>query len=620
MVSEPTTQLGIIVLILVVGFVSQLIAEKTEIPSIVYLLSFGIILGPEVLGVINPSGFMSYLEVLVALSVAIIVFEGGINLDLRELRHLSRPIFGLVTVGVSVTFVLASLITFLILDLGLAVSMLFGALITATGPTVTRPLLRQIHVEEDISSLLDFEGVLNDPISALLAVAVFSMIVSGGLSLTGLHNFVAHLGFGIFMGLVGGFGMVYFFKLADFDERYIRFSSIIFALAIFISADYFLEETGIMAIAIASIIVGSHDFRHKEAVLEFKEDVSIILISIIFILLPSLLGFNEIMSIIPGGIIIVLLILFLIRPLAVYLSTLGSSLERNEIGFVSLIGPKGVVPAAMATYFSLQMNDGGTILGLVFLTIIIAVIFTGITANRLAEYFDVIPMEMVIAGGGGVGGTLARRLNNRGENVVVIDQKEELGEELRKEGIRYIEGSACNKKILEEANLSRTKYLVAATNDDEANLMACQIAKTKFNVDEDRIVARVNNDENFEAFEDLGIRSMNPDLSSAVMLENLIERPEIFNMMEIGRKGDIVEIEIQNEEIIGKKLKNICGPGIEKCKVFPRESLIVLVKRKEKDLIPHGDLEFQKGDRLTILGKEKAVQEAQKIFQEPQKE
>ncbi|PTD93910.1 sodium:proton antiporter [archaeon SCG-AAA382B04] len=612
---SASTQLGIIVLILVLGFLGQLLADKLKIPSIVFLLAFGIILGPEFLGVIELKNFMSSLQVLISFSVAIIIFEGGINLDLREIRHTSGPILGLITIGVVVTCSVTAILSNFLLGLSWGFSLLFGALITATGPTVTRPLMRQTRVQNNISSIIEFEGVLNDPISALLAVVIFSMVSSGSFGALGLLNFFWRIGFGAIVGLIGGYLIYFFFKFGDLSEQYVRFSSIIFALAVFVSADIFIPEAGIMAVAIASIILGSHDFQHKERVIEFKEDISVVLLSIIFILLAALVSFEDISPILPWGVVVVLGILFLARPLAVYLSSIGSTLKTNEKSFISLIGPKGVVPAAMATFFTLEMEGGGTILGLVFLTIIVSVLFSGIFARPLAKFFDVMPMEVIIAGGGGVGSRVAERLHERGENVVVIDLDEEVAKNLRKKGIKVVVGSASNPEVLEKAGCNRTKFLIAATNDDETNLMVCQIAKSKFSLDSDKIVARVNDEENFDAFSDLGIKSMNPDLSSALILESLITRPEVFNMMEIGREGDIVEIKVKDERVIGKKLKNVCGEGIEECKQFPRSSLIVLVKRGEEDIIPHGDLVFEEGDRLTILGREKAVREARSIFE-----
>ncbi len=613
--AHSSIQLGIIVLILLLGFVSQLLADKLEIPSIVFLLGFGIILGPELLGIIEPKGFMSYLSVLTSFSVAIIVFEGGINLDLREIKDISSSILGLITIGVAVTCVITALLSRYLLDLGWGLSFLFGALITATGPTVTRPLMRQCRVRSRISQIIEFEGVLNDPISALLAVVIFSMISSDAVSFVGVFNFLGRLAFGTAVGLIGGFLVIYIYKNFEFSKQYSRLSSVIFALAIFISADIFIPEAGIMAVAVASIFIGSNNFPHKEAVIEFKEDISIFLLSIIFIILAALVSFEDILEILPWGLVVVFGIILFARPIAVYLSTLNSSLKPNEIGYISLIGPKGVVPAAMATFFAFELDaSGGTILGLVFLTIIIAVIFTGTLSNPLANYLGVKPMEIIVAGGGGVGGRLAERLHARGEDVVVIDLDKEKLKELEEKGIRTVHGSAGKQEVLEKACLDRTKFLVASTNDDQANLMVCQTAKSKFGVDEEKIVARVNDEENFQAFEDLGIKSMNPDLSSAIILENLVERPEIFNMMEIGRKGDIVEVSVKNEEIIGKKLKNIYQEATGTYKRFPKESLIVLVRRGEEDIIPHGDLVFEEGDRITILGREKAVQEAKQIF------
>jgi NhaP-type Na+/H+ or K+/H+ antiporter len=414
--AEATYILGILAVVLLMGIGAQLFARFLKMPSIVFLLLFGIILGPEGLKIIDMNGFENELEAIVALSVAIIIFDGGLQINVKHIRTLQRSILNIITIGVLITFTGASITAYYLLDIGPGMAMLFGALVCATGPTVITPLVKQIHVNRKISKILETEGVLNDPISVILAALIFEWILLDKSGISALGYMAIRIGMGLILGMVGGMVLAYVLKnFSMITAQYARLLTLTMVLLTFTFAEIFGEGSGILAVAILGLIIGSTEIAHKESIKEFKGDLVIILLSIIFILLAAMIRFEYIWNIGMMGVAVILVLLFVIRPTAIMASTVNSMLSFKEKTFISVISPRGVVPASMVTYFAIRIKglngtaDGVDVLvGLVFLTVIFSVLLPGIFAGTFARKLGVIPMEILIIGGGGRGGQGAR--------------------------------------------------------------------------------------------------------------------------------------------------------------------------------------------------------------------
>jgi len=594
--------------VMIIGIFAHMLGRVIKIPSIVFLLLAGIILGPEVTGLIEPYRFGSGIDLLVGFAVAIIVFDGGLDIDIRQLRKLQHSILNLVTIGVIITVLLTTVAAYTLLTIPFNIALLFGAFVSATGPAVITPIIRQIRVNTKVASTLQAEAVLNDGASVILAALVFEWIVTSFTGVKAVEFLLIRLLDGVFFGVLSGIVLIILLRnIPLLTEQYARLFTISILLAGFVSAENIGAQSGVLAMALFGILIGSSDIPHKEAIKHFKEDLSIILLSVIFILLSTIIDFDAIRAIGFNGILLVVLLLVIIRPVAVFVSTRTSDLHRGEKLFISAMGPRGVVPASMAVYFAIRLSALGfesestSLLGLMFITIIITVLATGVSASFIAKRTGVIPMEILIVGGGGVGRALAERFIIRGENVVIIDTDEANCNKALKMGIRAIHGDAEDVAILKKAGIEHAKYFVATTDQDNTNLLVCQIAKAKFGFTGEKLVARVNEPENLRAFMDLGIRSISPITATATMLDGMVCHPDLFTMCEVTEEGDILEVEVSNKRVIGKAIKDI---------VLPRDTLIVLVRRGGKSLIAHGDTRLLDGDYATIIGKLGAVQEA----------
>lgn len=604
--------LGFLVSLLLITIISQALSRRFQIPSIIFLLLLGILAGPEVLNLIDASDYSEAISAVVSILVSIIVFEGGLNVDLKQMRSFYESVVSLTTIGVGVTFVGITILTkILIANITWEMAALFGALVTATGPTVIGPIVRNIRVSRKVANVLELEGILNDAASVILAAVIFEWI-SVELTGAGILFFILYrIGLGILTGVVSGLILKWIFTRGKIiSERTARLLTLCAVFACFALSEYLGNESGILAVAVFGVILGTSDSPYKETVKEFGGDIVIVVLSLIFVILASMLKFEYIMKIGVSGIILVLLMCFLVRPLSVFISMWRSKLRNNEKAFVSFIGPKGVVPASVATYFAFKLDvmgiqGGQTLMGLVFMTVIITVLMSGIFAKRVAKFLKVIPMEILIIGGGKVGQILAQRFDQRGENVMVVDLFEENCKICADIGVQTMQGNGQDINVLKKAGIENAKYFIAATNKDNTNLLLCQIAKTSFGLTGEQIVAKVNDMENLQAFWDLGIRAMSSEMTTAMVIDNMIGTPHLFSMCEVGGEGNILEVKVTNPSVVGRAIKDI---------KFPEKSLLVMVQRGNESIIAHGNLVLQFDDMITIIGEGEAGKKAADIL------
>ncbi len=603
--------LEVIVSVLFMSMLAQALSKRFQVPVIIFLLIEGVLIGPEVLNFIDPATFGDGLTAIVSLSVAVIVFDGGLHIDIKSIRPIRKDALKLTTIGVLITFLSATLITYLFLDVSIKIAALFGALVAATGPTVITPLVRNIHVNHKVGKILEIEGVFNDAASVIIAAFAFEWIVSQLYGFDAFLFILQRLIIGSIVGFISGYVLKSFLSSGSLvTDQTARFFTLTLVMSTYVVSELLGNESGILAAAVFGIVTGTSNIPHKQVLKEFKSDLVMMMLSLIFILLAAMLKFEDIVAIWPKGVIVVLLLIFLVRPMAVFVSTVNSHLKTKEKLFISFIGPRGVVPASIATYFAVKLEalnifGGQMLVGLVFLTVIITVIMTGTLARRIANLLGVIPMEILIIGGGEVGKILAERFEKRGENVVVVDNSEERCQRLLKQGIRVVHGDAEDINVLKDAGIEKAKYVVATTDKDNTNLLVSQIAKSKFNLNEEQIVARVNSVENLHAFWDLSIRSMSPQMTTALVLDNMVGKPSMFSMCEVGDEGEILEVRVTNPDIAGKAIKDLS---------LPENSLLLMIRRGEKSFIANGNLVLEYDDLVTVIGEGDSAREIADIL------
>ena len=617
--------ISLVAIIIAVGVVSKILADRFQVPSIIFLVTAGILLGPEGVGswvpwlspVIKPDSFGNALPSIVGLSVAIIVFEGAFHLQAQKLREAPAATIKLVTIGAVIAFAGTTAVVQFALGTGWLVAALIGALLVATGPTVITPILSVVPVRDRVAAALETEGIVNDVSAAIVAVVIFEIIISGETAPAAVAVlFAERLGIGLLVGALVAGVVYYLLQYVDLSPgnapQNARLLVLAGALVAYGMADLLATEAGVAAVATAGILLGNAGVPYEEEITDFKGDVTLVVLSFVFINLAAILDFDTLTGLGIGGVVVVAAVVLLIRPALVFLSARGDRFTTQEKLFVSFVGPRGIIPASVATLFAVELADAGmqqaanTLVGTVFLVILTTVVLEGGLARQIAEKLDVIPMRVIIVGGGTVGRALADRLEDRGENVVLVEMDDEQVQQARNKGYTVHIGDGTDMDELRAAGGENARTVVAATGDDDVNLLISQLVESS--LDPEQILARVNDPANVEAFEELGVRTVSSTLATAQELDNYIERPALAQWMnELGQVGDVQEIEVTNEEMAGMSVREI-GPDL------PGKSLITLVARDGDTHVPEADMELQMGDRVTIIGDREDVRESMSRF------
>jgi NhaP-type Na+/H+ or K+/H+ antiporter len=629
------------------GVLAQLLAARLQVPSIIFYLLVGVVIGQPGLGIIGSGTFGNALPGIVGLAVAIIVFEGAYHLRFERIREAPSATFRLVTLGAAIALVGTAVAVYFAFDSAAVtwkLAFLIGALLVATGPTVITPILKVVPVRDRVATALETEGIVNDVTAAIVAVVVFETLNPATESDGLLLAFTERLGTGLLIGLIVAGLLYYLLQYIDLSPgdapRNARLLTLAGALIAYAAANSLATEAGVAAAATAGIALGNVDHPYEEEIESFKGDITLLVLSFVFIALAAQLSLQSLIDVGLSGIVVVLAVALVIRPLLVFISTVGDRFTRPEKLFISFVGPRGIIPASVATLFAVELNNEATLLredaahlsgaeatrltaeastlssqadillGTVFLVIFVTAMLEGGLARTIAEKLDVIPMRVIIVGGGKVGRSLATRLEDRGENVVIVEEYEPTVERARNEGFTVEIGDGTDTDILRSAGAENAKTVVAATGDDDANLLVSQLASSKFDVD--RIIARANNPDNVEAFEDLGVRTISSAMATAWAIDNQIERPAIAHWMtDVGRSGDVQEVEVLNDELIGKPVSEV-GP------MLPEACLIALVSGDghENAEVPTADYVLKAGDMVTLLGRRQSVRDGMTLVGE----
>ena len=467
------------------SLVSQWMAWRLRLPAILFLLLCGILAGP-ILGWLNPEQlFGDLLFPIVSLSVALILFEGSLTLHLSEWKEIGSVVRRMCTIGAISTWAVIAITTHYLLDFNWDLAILFGTLTLVTGPTVITPMLRVVRPKASIANILRWEGIVIDPIGALLAVVVFSFIVSqsnGEALSSSLGTFAAVIACGSFFGVAGGWLFGLGLRRHWLPEYLQNLGALATVLAVFIASNSLVHESGLLAVTLMGMWLANMrgvDVRH---ILHFKENLSVLLISGLFILLAARLDLAALLALGPATLILLAVIQLVARPLNVAISTFGSNLNWRERALLSWIAPRGIVAAAVSAIFAQRLLEHGgyeqavLLVPLTFLVIIGTVVLQSATSRPLAQLLKVdepVARGFLIIGANPVARAIAKVLQQRGWRMLLTDSSWENIKAARMDNLPTYFGNPASQHADAHLDLVGLGLLLAMSPSSELNTLAC---------------------------------------------------------------------------------------------------------------------------------------------------
>jgi NhaP-type Na+/H+ or K+/H+ antiporter len=490
--------------IIILGIFAQWLAWRIKVPAILPLILIGLIVGPfstfftadgnkliePLLSDEAPNGMFvdDYLFSFVSLAIGIILFEGGLTLRWKEISGVGPTIVRLITVGPIVTLIGGGLAAHYLLGLNWPIAFLFGALVIVTGPTVIAPILQNIPLNRNVSTVLKWEGILIDPIGALVAVLIFEFIRSaeGGAEFTS-HAFISFFQIiliGLASGALAASLLNWLIKSELIPHYLLNVFTLALVLALFTFSEILAHESGLLAVVIMGMRMGNMDVPRLKEILSFKESLSVLLISILFIILAAMIDMADIQVILGDwrSLVLFAFMILVLRPLGVILSSQNSGLNLREKIFISWVGPRGIVAAGIASLFGLTLTNENPpveqaeyLTPLVFMIVMGTVLINATTARLFARILKVTldaSEGILIVGANGAARIIGQYLQDNQRHVVLVDNNEGSVRKAQELGMEAFMVNIYTDDLEDEFDLLDMGYMIAMTSSADVNQYA----------------------------------------------------------------------------------------------------------------------------------------------------
>lgn len=594
--------------ILILGIFAQWVSWKIKLPAIFPLILIGLLVGPiasidSLLGekLIDPDNIFEgeVLNYFVSLSVGVILFEGGLTLRLKEVRHVAGTVRNLIIFGPLISLIGGGLAAYYFLEMDIRIALLFGALIIVTGPTVIGPILRNIHANQRVATVLKWESIIIDPIGALVAVLMYEFILSGGggaqftgqaLSKFGL-TIVAGVGAGVFCAWL----LYYLLRKRLIPSYLTNVVSLAMVMLCFTGADVISKESGLLSVTIMGMILANLKIPELKEILNFKESLTVLLISILFIILSADIEWSQLLLLGDDSVYVFAVVVLLLRPLTVFVSSIRSNLSFKEKVFISWIGPRGIVAAAIASIFAISImeqshlplserQDAELLIPLTFLIILGTVVLQGSTAKPIARWLGVQEKDAsgyLILGAHEASRLIAAYLKKMQIHAVLVDTSHNNLNEARMMNLQVMERNILQEDLSESIELTDIGHFLALTSNNELNIFACRKFRKDFEKEAAyRLITR--NEMKF---------------TSLVRPKDILfsHKVDFYRLINIARKYPVIkEYKFENEEEMKAVMAQLSD------QVVP-----LFIRTKENDLevyLTDSEVNYREGCCLVYMG------------------
>jgi len=468
------------------GIMAQWAAWRLKVPSIILLLAVGVICGP-VLGLLDPDRLMGdMLLPVVSLSVAVILYEGGLNLRFQELGRLKihHALLRIVTITVMISWIACAVATHYILGFDWPVAAMLGAILVVTGPTVIGPMLRHLRLRGRVGSLLKWEGIVVDPLGAILAVLVFTFLRTEGLRegvLASLADFSMTLAVGMAFGAAAAALLMVAFRRFWLPDYLHNSVSLMLLFAAFTASNALYDEAGLLAATVMGIVLANQRKVSIRHIVEFKETLTIILISFLFVMLAARLRLDELNRLGWESVLFVTVMIVVVRPVSILTATIGTTLPWRERIFMAWMAPRGIVAAAVVSVLALEIAhygfpDAVELVPITFMTVFVTVVVYGLSAGPLARRFGLIqenPQGVLFIGAHEFARKIAQALTEEKISVLMVDTDWQKIQACRMTGLPGIYGNAMSETTRDEIDFGGLGRMFAMTPNEEVNTLTC---------------------------------------------------------------------------------------------------------------------------------------------------
>ncbi|ENM6581271.1 cation:proton antiporter [Vibrio alginolyticus] len=487
----------------VIGLGCQWLAWRLRLPAILFLLLAGLIVGPFMQW-LNPDEILgNLLFPLVSLAVAVILFEGSLTLNFKEIRGVSGSVWSIVSIGAIISWAATSIATHYFLGFTWELAMLFGSLTVVTGPTVIVPLLRTVRPNSTLANILRWEGILIDPLGALFVVMVYEFIVSHS-AINSVEVFGTIIAVGVMLGAASGYAVATIMRRSWLPEYLQPFAVLMVVLGVFSVSNHIESEAGLLTVTVMGMWLANAKDINIQQILHFKEHLTILLITGLFIFLAARISLDDFAALGSGALLLFVFMQLVSRPLSIFLSTFRSNLRLKDKLFLSWVAPRGIVAASISSLFAIKLTEYGIdeailLVPMTFMVIIGTVVLQSATARPVALTLGVAepaPRGFLLIGANRVAREIGQALSRYDRRVLMTDSNWEYISQVRMLGLDYYYGNPISSHADDNLNLIGIGQVVALTPDQHFNMMACMQFVDEFGEDKVHCLQKVKTNSN----------------------------------------------------------------------------------------------------------------------------
>ncbi|EKL5293254.1 sodium:proton antiporter [Vibrio parahaemolyticus] len=487
----------------IIGLGCQWLAWRLRLPAILFLLLAGLIVGPFMQWLKPDEILGNLLFPLVSLAVAVILFEGSLTLNFKEIRGVSGSVWSIVSIGAIISWAATSVATHYFLGFTWELAMLFGSLTVVTGPTVIVPLLRTVRPNITLANILRWEGILIDPLGALFVVMVYEFIVSHS-AVNSMEVFGTIIAVGVILGVASGAAVATVLRRAWLPEYLQPFAVLMVVLGVFSVSNHIESEAGLLTVTVMGMWLANAKDINIQQILHFKEHLTILLITGLFIFLAARISLDDFAALGSGALLLFVFMQLVSRPLSIFLSTMRSNLNLKDKLFLSWVAPRGIVAASISSLFAIKLTeygvDGASLLvPMTFMVIIGTVVLQSATARPMAIALGVAepaPRGFLLIGANRVAREIGQALARYDRRVLMTDSNWEYISQVRMMGLDYYYGNPISSHADDNLNMIGIGQVVALTPDQHFNIMACMQFVDEFGEDKVHCLQKVKTNGN----------------------------------------------------------------------------------------------------------------------------